>query len=113
MLIHKDLSQDQWFALSTIQQFANIGCDLDRAFRWKNKGDEGQFLKAFDRTWELLQLTIADPKNRKILHEACCLKEAIGSYFFGDNIYGYTEEALSAYFFNYNYMWALQRGKQR
>jgi len=111
MIIHKTLANGRWFEFSRIEQMANVGCDVDRAIRWRQKGDLENSRKAFERALELLQFTIADPKNKNCLRELTRIKEAIGSYFFHDNIYGYTEKSLHKYFFNFNYMYALQKGK--
>lgn len=110
-MIHQDLIETRWFELSLIEQMANIGCDVDRAIRWKNKGDFESSTKAFERALELLFLTIADKKNRKQLKELCRVKWAVADYFVGDNLFGFTDEALHKYFFNFNYMSALQRGR--
>ena len=110
-MIHKTLADGRWFELSLVEQMANIGCDVDRAIRWKNKGDLESSTKAFERALELLFFTIADKKNRKQLKELCRVKWAVADYFAGDNLFGFTDEALHKYFFNFNYMAALRRGR--
>ena len=109
-MIHKGLEDGRWFTLSLVEQMANVGCDVDRAIRWKNKGDMENSDKAFERALELLYLTIADKKNRKRLKELCRVKFAVADYFKGDNLFGFTDESLHKYFFNFNYMAALRRG---
>jgi len=111
MIIHKELMGDRWNSLSIIEQMANVGCDVDRAIRWRNKGELVDSRNAFERALELLQFTIADPKNRKRLRELCPLKDHLIDYFMYDNEYASTDEWFQKYFFNFNYMYALQRGK--
>ncbi|HEX4068586.1 MAG TPA: hypothetical protein VHX42_00660 [Candidatus Babeliales bacterium] len=111
MIIHTTLVGERWNQRSTIEQMANIGCDVDRAIRWRNKGELVNSRNAFERALELLQFTIADPKNRKKLKELCRLKEVLVDYFAYDNEYVSTDEWFQDYFFNFNYMYALQKGK--
>jgi len=111
MIIHTTLAGGRWYNLSIVMQMANIGCDVERAIRWRNKGDLEYSRNAFERALELLMFTIADPKNRKRLKELCRMKEALIDYFMGDNEYSSTDEAWQKYFFNFNYMAALERGR--
>jgi len=65
MIIHKDLLGDPWNRLSIAEQMANVGCDVERAIRWRNKGNLEHSRNAFERALELLMFTIADSKNKK------------------------------------------------
>jgi len=111
MIIHKDLLGDPWNRLSIAEQMANVGCDVERAIRWRNKGNLEHSRNAFERALELLMFTIADSKNKKRLKELCRLKEVLVDYFFGDNEYSFTDEFFQKYFLNFNYMAALERGR--
>jgi hypothetical protein len=111
MIIHKDLAGGRWRTLSVSEQMANVGCDVDRAIRWRDRGNAEYSRSAFERALELLMFTIADPKNKKRLKELCRVKEVLGDYFYGNNIYAFTDDALQRYFFNFNYMAALERGR--
>lgn len=111
MIIHKTLAGGRWFELSIAEQLANVGCDIDRAIRWRDKGDLDYSRSAFERALELLQFTIADPKNKKRLKELCRTKEALIDYFVYDNQYLSTDEVWHKYFFNFNYMAALEKGR--
>lgn len=68
MIIHKQLAAGRWFELSLVEQLANVGSDIERTIQWKKKGDFEYSKEAFLRALELLDLTIADPKNRKRLY---------------------------------------------
>ena len=111
MIIHKELMGERWNSMTIIEQMANIGCDVERAIRWRNKGELVDSRNAFERALELLQFTIADPKNRKRLKELCPLKDHLIDYFMYDNEYVSTDKWFQDYFFNFNYMYALQKGK--
>jgi hypothetical protein len=108
---HKDLAQGRWYTLSLMEQLANVGSDVGRAIRWKNSGDMEYSNNAILRALELVDLTIADPKNRKRLKEVCRTRELLVDYFFFDNIYSSSDEAWESYFYQFNYAAALQRGR--
>ena len=111
MIIHKTLTNGRWFELSLAQQLSNVGCDIDRAIRWRNRGDAEMSQNACDRALELLQFTIADPKNKKKLRELTRVKECFLDYFMGDNQYSFTDEYWHKYFMYFNYIYAYQKGK--
>jgi hypothetical protein len=112
MRIHTDVSLERWYRFSLFEQLANVGADVDRAIRWKKNGDLHDGQKAFDRALELLDATIADPKNRKgTLKELLSVREALIDYFMYDNEYQTTEEFWYQYFYDFNYAAAVARGK--
>ena len=71
-MIHKDLTLERWRQLSLFEQLANVGMDIERTLQWKKNGNQDYSAKAFERALELLDLTIADPKNKR-----GCLKELL------------------------------------
>jgi len=109
--MHKQLASGRWFELSLIEQLANVGTDIERAIQWRKKGNLEYSRQAFERALELLDLTIADPKNRRRLKEPCRVREMLVDYFVYDNKYGSTDELWQKYFFAFNYAAALQRGR--
>jgi len=111
MTIHKDLASGRWFEFSLVEQLANVGSDVERTIKWKNSGNEEYSKQAFERALELLDLTVADPKNRRRLKEILRTREALVDYFVYDNQYGSTDELWKKYFFNFNYATALKRGR--
>jgi hypothetical protein len=111
MTIHKDLASGRWFELSLVEQLANIGSDVVRTIKWKNKGNLNRSQKAFERTLELLDLTVSDPKNRYRLKEILRTREALIDYFIFDNKYSSTDKLWEKYFYNFNYASAIMHGK--
>jgi hypothetical protein len=112
MMIHKGLTPKRWFKFSIFEQLANVGCDVARAIHWKKVGNLDYSQKAFDRVLELLDLTIADPKNRGgRLRELLRVREALVDFIMYDNEYGTSEEFWHQYFYDFNYAAALQKGK--
>ena len=112
MIIHKDLASGRWFQFSLMEQLANVGSDIERTIQWKKAGNLEYSEKAFERALELLDFTMADPKNRgPRLKEICRVREALVDHFVYDNEYGSTDELWQEYFYHFNYAAALQRGR--
>ena len=111
-MIHKNLTPEHWFTFSLFEQLANVGTDIERTIQWKAKNNLDYCQKAFERALELLDLTIADPKNKGArLKELVRVREALVDHFVYDNEYATTDESWQKYFFDFNYAAALQRGR--
>jgi len=111
MIMHKGLTAERWFKFSLLEQLANVGMDIERTIKWKNRGEMDHSQNAFYRALELLDLTIADPKNRKRLKELVRVRYALVDHFVYDNEYNSTDEIWSNYFYDFNYAAALARGR--
>lgn len=113
MKFHTSLTPEHWFKYSLFQQLANVGTDLDRAIRWKKNGDSQASFAALCRAFELLDLTILDPKNRKgTLRELVRARESLKDHFLcNDREMKSTDEIWSKYFYQFNYAYAISRGK--
>lgn len=110
-IMHKSLANGRWFQFSLVEQLANIGSDVIRTISWKNKGDVEYSKAALFRALELIDLTVADPKNRKRLKEILRMRELLVDYFLYDNIYKSTDEQWENYFMFFNHAAAVQRGR--
>ena len=111
-IIHKELAAGRWFTFSLVKQLANVGIDVERTIQWKNKGNMEYSTDACIRALELLDLTIADPKNKGARRkEICRAREALVDHFIYSNEYATTDESWQKYFFAFNYAAALQRGR--
>ncbi len=106
---HRELAAGRWRSLPLIEQLANTGSEIERAPNWAAKGNAEFSALAVDRALELLDLTIADPKNRCRLKELTRLREALVDYFFGSNEYGSSRAAWHRYFDAYGLGVALRR----
>ena len=84
---------------------------LKELFNGKKKGKPEYSQRAFERVLELLDLTIADPKNRGRLREVVRVREALVDHFVYDNVYATTAESWQKYFIGFNYAAALRRGR--
>jgi len=100
---HKQLATGRWQEFSFLEQMANIGSEVGRAINWKNKDRKDYSRLAFERALELLDLTIADPKNKKRLKELLRLREVLADFFAFDNIYKSTDQSFINYFHSFNY----------
>ncbi|MFA4889966.1 MAG: hypothetical protein WC628_10430 [Candidatus Omnitrophota bacterium] len=95
---HKSLANGGWQKLSFFEQMANIGSEVERAIKWKNKNNAQYCSMAFERALELLDLTIGSEKSGSRLRELLRLREALADYFAFDNIYSSSDEKWHTYF---------------
>jgi hypothetical protein len=95
---HKELAAGGWNLLTFAEQMANIGSEVERTISWKQKGRPEISARAFERALELIDLTIADAKNRARLKELLRIREAISDHFYFDNFYQSTPESWQRYF---------------
>ena len=100
---HKNLADGQWKKLSFFEQMANVGSEVERAIKWKNKENLKYSRMAFERALELIDLTIADQKNRKKLKELLRVRETLADYFAFKNEYGSTDKSWQNYFYAFNW----------
>ena len=101
---HQHLSDGRWFELSLFEQMANIGSEVERAILWRSKNREYS-IRAVERALELLDLTMADDKNRSgaRLKEIARLREALVDYFYFDNQFSSSDKLWRNYFYAFNY----------
>lgn len=100
---HQQLANGKWNILSFVAQMANIGSEVERTILWREKGNELYSSLAFDRALELLEMTIADNKNKKRLKEIVRVREMLIDYFKFSNEYASTDKEWRDYFYSFNY----------
>jgi hypothetical protein len=110
---HKDLAAGRWFELDLVEQLANVGSEVERTIRWREKGDAERSRRSFERALELMDLTIADPKNRGRRREPCRCREVLVDYFAGDNQYGSSDALWRSYFLGFAWATQLRRAARR
>jgi len=99
MTLHAGLASGRWWTLTLADQLANAGADVGRAIRAKAAGDDVRFVSALDRSLELLDLTMADPRwVGPRLREIARVREVVCDFLVGDNVYGSTPASLDGYF---------------
>lgn len=100
---HKNLTNERWQGFSFFEQMANVGSEIERAIKWKNKGNAAYSALAFERALELLDLTIGATKSGSHLKELLRLREILVDYFFCENIYSSSDEKWQKYFYAFNF----------
>lgn len=100
---HKQLAQGRWKEFSFVEQMGNIGSEIERTIRWKEKRNPEYSNRAFERALELIDLTIADAKTGPRLRELTRTREALVDHFVYSNEYGTTDECWKKYFFFFAY----------
>ena len=110
--VHKELAAGGWLKLTFFEQMANIGSDVVRAIKWRDKSREDYASAASDRALELLWLTIDDPRNhtRGRLRELCRLYENLADFLYCDNEFRTDPQKLINYFLAFNYAARLAKG---
>lgn len=88
----------RWFEMGIGEQISNIGSEVNRAIRYKNKNDEVKKNNFYKKAVELLELTCKDPKNQFRLGELNFCIEELTDYFVGTNQYNTTDEMLTKYY---------------
>ena len=95
---HRELAAGRWFQLSLIEQLANTGSEVERALNWQQRGSGEHSMRAVERALELLDLTIADARNRGRLRELTRVREVLVDYFYADNRFGSSPARWHTYF---------------
>lgn len=90
--------EKKWFDLPVKTQMANVGSEVLRAIKWKNKGDSQKEYSFYEKAQDFLMLTIRDPKNFSCLNELKLCSEELNDYFIGSNVYGTSEAILKKYY---------------
>jgi len=98
---HKNLASGRWEEFCFLEQLVNIGGEVERAIRWRNRDNKEYAKLAFFRSLELIDLTLASnltPSQRK---EVARVREAWVDFFAYDNIYNTTAESWQKYFMQF------------
>lgn len=101
-IFHETL-QERWHEFSIFEQMANIGAEIGRTMKWRDRNKQNMSKNAFYRALELVDFTMKDPKNIGRLSEIARMREALVDYFLYDNIYNSTDEQWEKYFYQFNY----------
>ena len=97
-MFHTEIA-DKWNSYSIFTQMANIGAEVGRAINWKRKEKQELSKNAMYRALELIDLTVADGKNRKRLKEILRIREVFLDFMIGENIYKVTDKEWEKYFY--------------
>ena len=102
--LHGGLTHERWEQLSLADQLANIGSEVARAARAKNRQDDTRLQQHLDLTLELFEFTLDDERWRGQRVEIGRAREIVCDFLVGDNEYESTAESLDAYFLPFSYL---------
>ena len=83
-----------WFHMPIGNQMYNIGSEVGRAIKWKNKDNEQRKLNFTIKAIELFGLTKMDTKNAKRVEELNFYEQELLDYIIGENIYQNNDESI-------------------
>jgi hypothetical protein len=94
--------KERWTSFSLLEQLANVGSEVDRAFRAHTSGNLERFAGALARALELFDLTAADARwrgarRREILRS----REEFCRVFFDPSVDAKSATGLSRYFLHF------------
>ena len=99
MTIHADLATGRWYELSLVEQLANIGSEVGRALRARDRAKPERFDAALDRALELFDLSLADRRwALPQLREIARARETTVDFLFCANEYSSTAASIDRYF---------------
>lgn len=75
------MTTEKWFSYPCYQQILMIANELNRAQNALEKKDAENAVHAWERAFELTDLTTADVKNRRLLKELLRFREMLGEAF--------------------------------
>lgn len=94
---HKELAAGRWYELSLTEQLGNIGSEVLRASRHENKDDK-LFWGDVERTLELFDLTLSDPRWKGRYREIARAREVFCDAVYGGKLYKSSFPDLVRYF---------------
>lgn len=97
---HPGLAAGGWDRLSLPQQLGNVGGEVSRALRWRNK-DALLYESAMLRALELLDLSLQDARWRRRLKEIARARELLCDAWLGGGEYRSDLEGLDRWFFHF------------
>lgn len=95
---HKGLADGGWAEIPFNLQMGNIGSEVSRSLKWKEKGNEKRMNASIDRALELFDLSMKFSKKSAQLKEICRAREEFCDYFFGDNTFGTNPVQMQRYY---------------
>lgn len=97
---HLRLAAGRWHEFTLAVQLGNIGSEFERASRALTAKNDTRFRAASDRLYELLDLSVSDPKlSLTQRREVARLRESISETLFGSTQTEASRNGLSKYFY--------------
>lgn len=86
------------FKMSFEMQISNVGSEVHRAIRRKNRGDEKGKIEFCNVAIKFLKMMKEDPKNKQRQEELDFRIDELEDYFLGDNRFNTTDDKLIEYY---------------
>ncbi|MBI5619591.1 hypothetical protein HY950_01395 [Candidatus Gottesmanbacteria bacterium] len=96
---HQALAGGGWEKLSFIEQMAHIGSEVERAMKWRNKGNAVYSRMAIERALELIDFILRTRQPLSKLREMARVRECLVDDFYADNTHQSTDELWRKYFY--------------
>ena len=93
---HLESAKASWAKFSLVEQMANIGSEVSRAFR--AQGNQMRYWGAVSRALDLFYLTVDDPRWRGRLREILRVRELFAAAALENDEYKTSLEDLDRYF---------------
>jgi hypothetical protein len=106
------MAAGKWFEYTLSQQMGNIGSEVGRAAKWKEK-DVKLFEGAVFRALELLDLTLSDVRWKNRIREIARARETVCDAFTGGKEYNSSFSDLEKYFYHFAYAARNSVGRSR
>ena len=100
---HTELAAGRWAKLSLLEQMANIGGEVERAFLWRAKKNAEYSKKAAERALELLDMSLAATRNLPRLKELTRTRETLADHLFGTNEFNSDEAGWRKHFSHFTF----------
>lgn len=97
---HPELAAGRWWELTLAEQLGNVGSEVSRALRWRER-NPALAQAALERALELLDLTLADPRHRARpgrLRELARAREVVADFFSAAPTWPGDSASLQRYF---------------
>ena len=99
MIQHQQQAAGKWYKLSFLEQMGNIGSEVERTIKWREKGNEEYAKMAFIRSLELIDLTLCSkhinyPKRKELARS----REAWVDFIYFNNQYRTNSKQWRNYF---------------
>jgi len=96
---HSSLAAGRWQEFTLAQQLGHVGSEVSRTR--KAMGNEQRYWSAATRAFELLDLTIEDPRWSSRLRELLRVREVLADAVLGGSEYQSTLSDIDNYFFTF------------
>ena len=103
---HAGLADGRWVSMPLMEQLANVGSEVERAIRWREKNNPEYANKAAKRALELMDLSLDSAGSFAEFarfKELARIREALVDFFFGSNQFGSTDASWRRYFLHFSY----------